>query len=373
KISMSNNQRMLNCLRGGINIYYQLQPEPEWVVYFPNRGESELSLVDLNRPEHPREISETSVNTSMMSVGESHIYYATFVEREADMRHWIYDISRGTNQEIYPCQEAIRCLQITLSPDGQWLSYYKPELLNGQHRDDYSFVLYDISNDVETIIATDVRIQTYELSLTHLFSHWLTDSRLAFMYYKSSSGYIFKFYDLKDIAILEDVSLTFPANIQPFILYDDMETQYVIDQLVYRQSTNLQLYDMESQTYIQLPQIVHSDSDTNFIRTGYQIMDWLPDDDVILVLETWADLTSDSSDSGQLHIVQYNLQIMEADLIVEDVQGDIHGLDFNVDGSKILMSFSPVREYTQLISVYDVATGEEMVLPITGSYPQWVD
>ncbi|MEO1289461.1 MAG: hypothetical protein AAFV93_16985 [Chloroflexota bacterium] len=110
---------------GGIVSYYLLQSEPEWIVYFQHdeSGQQHLWLADIHYPEQTRQITEQHVGTNMVSVGKHHIYYAT-IHGNPYMRHWLYDIRTYRTREIFPCEEET-CEEMTLSPDGKWLSYYK--------------------------------------------------------------------------------------------------------------------------------------------------------------------------------------------------------------------------------------------------------
>ncbi|MEM9953334.1 MAG: hypothetical protein AAF846_17135 [Chloroflexota bacterium] len=48
-------------------------------------------------------------------------------------------------------------------------------------------------------------------------------------------------------------------------------------------------------------------------------------------------------------------------------------LSFNSNGTRILFSCTVPDTYEMYTSVYNLETGEETILPIAGTHPQWVD
>ncbi|MEM9953327.1 MAG: hypothetical protein AAF846_17100 [Chloroflexota bacterium] len=358
-------------MSGGTVSYYLLQPEPEWIVYFQQNGRREqLWLADLNRIEKPIQISEKHVGIGMISTSENHIYYTILDDSEPNLRHWIYNIRTRSNQEIFPCQIEAHCYQITISPDGDWLSYYKPifpDEAGAQHT--YDFVLYNIDTAQETHISS---VDIYASMYRSAIAHWINTEQVVFMTLANQDDVIYAHYDLSTQTINDTFETTSPEELA---IFTETGVAYV-DYDVYRQSTS----DFPEEIHASI--INQQQPATQYaVRSmgggdpvEYQTVsafDWHPLNQDILIRDYHQIYVEDTYryesalnlftiDNGRTPLIELTTRIVTM-------------ARFNANGTQVLVSGHDSVTFEQFISIIDLETGEETILLIAGIHPQWVD
>ncbi|MEM9953328.1 MAG: hypothetical protein AAF846_17105 [Chloroflexota bacterium] len=357
---------------GGIATYHLLQPEPERIIYFQHNddGQTSLWLADLNRLEQARQISDTIFRTDMISVSENHIYYINHVEDEPIIRHWLYDIRNRNTREIFPCQIDANCYQATLSPDGEWLSYYKPDLTNTTSEQQiYDFVLYNIDTDEELHIAP---VDTNNAFYSQILTQWITAEQVAFVRLATQDSLTYAHYDLYTETINDTFETTSRTD-YPFFTTDG--TVY-IDTEAYRASAP----DFPEDVTLAILSSQVSQTSFGFLESSSADP-----------IEIYTASAFDYHLVTQKLIIHEHLQIYDGDTSTQETTLNLYNLNdakttlidsrthtitmarFNDDGTQILVSGRDSVTFEQFISIIDLETTEETILPIAGTHPQWVD
>ncbi|MEM9953329.1 MAG: hypothetical protein AAF846_17110 [Chloroflexota bacterium] len=357
---------------GGIVSYYLLQSEPEWIVYFQHdeSGQQQLWLADIHHPEQARQITEQHIGTNMVSVGENHIYYTT-IHGNPYMRHWLYDIRTHTRRELSLCGDGT-CRGMTPSPDGKWLSYYQLNLSDNLARvNTVDFVLFDVNTGEETIVASTLSLSMRATSSQNLIQ-WLDNDYIVFAYNYAWGGANRRMthasYHLNTLQLDETFATTWGYNSRPFVTEDRMgylRYEHIVeDRTITSAEINLYTTSIHSRiTNYALPMLTASD------RPRYSVYDWNPETQTLIF--TGSDWTT-SRTFENMTISILDLTTSEQEILFEDTSRLISSAQFNHDGTQILLaSLSANQEY--FMSLIDLETGEERILPIAGTHPQWVD
>jgi len=348
---------------------YVLRPGGAQIVFVApdDEGIDQLWIANLNTPENPRQLTTLASPPFLTGFIIAPDSERMILHLYDGMQHalWHLNLQTGTTQEIRQCDLFPSCTAVLFSPDGRWLA--------GEDRQSISISRAEVTlriDDLET--GTQQTIFSVEVDISRdlpdILITWIEES--GYLIYRSNpvnDPSEITIYDVRNNRVVDTGEII--ESGERFNLRFSPDGQYYASR-IFQMETGLQINQIyainDSGTILSSTTATQQERAQQFLM----LQDWHPDSEHILV--TRGQRSNDILQFNNLSVFNSVDGTVEV-LLNNDGRYTYASATFNYDGSRILYSRSDKQDHHNQIMLYDMETGEEIELPLSGAFPQWVN
>jgi len=347
---------------------YLLRPGGAQIVFVApdDAGADQLWLVNLNDLEHVRQLTnvDSPVLFTGLRVASDNQRVLLHLVEGRNHSLWTMNPETGATQHISDCENNSSCTRTSLSFDGRWLALEDHETIT-ESLNEITLRIIDLdSGTSETIFS----LQSDDPDIGDVLIGWIEDS--GYLVYRSNpenAPATVTIYDVSSDQIIDTVEIIDMAG--RFTTRFSPDGQYY-SYRIFQQNFRIQFYEIyainepDTALFSTLPVQESTTQDRHALQ------DWHPDSEHILV-------ANGRSDNGVIILNEMrinNILDNSSELIFSnDERYTYPTASFNYDGSQILYYRHNVESDQGEILIYDIESGEHILLPFAGAFPQWVN
>ncbi len=327
-------------------------------------GFSQIWLADVENPENLRQLTfhedADSLILDTTEDGYLILYSVTFPFPELSYEIWLYDLSKGKNNQIMDCHDFQACQALQLHHSGKWFI-----MESVQQNPDESWTLSIYIHDLES--SEETKIYEQELSdARSLFPVWVGYSNTVI--FRNGVGDDFYDFTLYDVEQNQIIDTTYLDTL--FIpVFSDDGSQYALGTLVTDNereniktiSINQQIISLESPEGID-----------NALFAMANTRDWHPDNETLLI-HTWWEQENIIRENWLHELSLYDTLTGTRETLISNRSSSYLNATFNYDASRILYILSDRDTQLNQLMIFNMETLEETSLPLFGTSPHWVN
>ncbi|MEM9953360.1 MAG: hypothetical protein AAF846_17265 [Chloroflexota bacterium] len=364
-------RRTLMCLIIGIGLLMALiagaiqvlRPDGAEIIYIApdENGVEQVWLVNLDNPENPRQLTEfegyQEIGTLQISKN-NRVFLARQFQDASEFELWVFNLYDENPKQFATCNLDSPCSNWHLHPNGKQLVY----LSLNEHTNIDSIQIYEFETDKHNVVT---EVETPNLNLLDV--QWIDNSEnLIFTMYDSLSFELsMNIFDSDSTQSIDSTLIEKRVLSQPNFSPDTSHYVYTGGDLIH----NLIFKTGENNPILSMPDYFDENSSDTFAS----FIGWHSNTNVII--EHNVLIYDGVSRNIYTELAMYNVQNMtKLVLSLSDSPRNYGQASFNESKNLFIVSVMISNtNYLPQIYLYNLTTNEEIILPIFGSQPQWVN
>jgi len=348
---------------------YVLTPKGAQIVFIApdDEGLNQIWTAYVNNPENPRQLTTFAENITLVNLyAAENSNRVVFHQSDGVYASlWTLNPQTGQIQQIRRCEQTHSCTWVLLSPDGNWLAiedmHYVTE---SSHETLIRIVDLDGRTDTNTIFTIETSVN---VDISSPLLGWIGDT-VVYRPHPDTNPSEIAFYDAANNEIVDTGEVV--ENSNAFTLEFSSDGTYYNNMLFRYGGESVQVAEIYAIDDAYTVQFSTSSEFNPMIDNYGTFQDWHPDSQQFLSVSSGYA----NGDVVWHRVNHHNIEDNSTQILIgSDGQYSFNHATYNHDGSKILYYRYDTALRQGQFMIYDVETGEETALPLSGTNPKWVN